>query len=141
MIEFVFNIDLAKKISKENPVYYVQYMHARSHSLLKHGEENKLVPKDNNLRLLTLPEERLIMRKLMYFPDTVEKAAIRMEPHEIPRYLLQLADIFHNYYQKNRIVNPDKPELSAARLFLVLAVKNVTKRALNLIGVEAPEQM
>ncbi len=136
-----FDIDLAKKIGKENPVYYVQYMHARSHSLLKHGEENNIVPKDNNLRLLSLPEERLLMRKLMYFPDTVEKATIRMEPHEIPRYLLQLADIFHNYYQKNRIVNPDKPELSAARLFLVLAVKNVTKRALDIIGVEAPEQM
>ena len=136
-----FDIDLAKKIGKENPVYYVQYMHARSHSLLKHGEENNIVPKDNNLRLLTLPEERLIMRKLMYFPDIIEKAAIRMEPHEIPRYLIQLADIFHNYYQKNRIVNPEKPELSAARLFLILAVKNVTKRALNIIGVSAPEKM
>ncbi len=136
-----FDIDLAKKIGKENPVYYVQYMHARSHSLLKHGEENNIVPKDNNLRLLTLPEERLIMRKLMYFPDIIEKAAIRMEPHEIPRYLIQLADIFHNYYQKNRIVNPEKPELSAARLFLILAVKNVTKRALDIIGVSAPEKM
>ncbi len=136
-----FDIDLAKRIGKENPVYYVQYMHARSHSLLKHGEENKLYPKDNNLRLLTLPEERLLMRKLMFFPDTIERAAMRMEPHEIVRYVLQLADIYHNYYQKNRIVNKDKPELSGARLYLILAVKNVVKRALDLIGVEAPEQM
>ena len=136
-----FDIDLARKIGKENPVYYVQYMHARSHSLLKHGEENSLYPKDTNLRLLHLPEERLLMRKLMYFPDTVERAAFRMEPHEIVRYLLQLADIFHNYYQKNRIVNPDKPELSGARLYLVLAVKNVVKKALSLIGVDAPEEM
>ncbi len=136
-----FDIDLARKIGKENPVYYVQYMHARSHSLLKHGEENSLYPKDSNLRLLQLPEERLIMRKLMFFPDTVERAALRMEPHEIVRYLLQLADIFHNYYQKNRIVNKEKPELSGARLYLVLAVKNVVKRALSLIGVDAPVKM
>ncbi len=136
-----FDIDLARKIGKENPVYYVQYMHARSHSLLKHGEENSLHPKDSNLRLLQLPEERLIMRKLMFFPDTVERAALRLEPHEIVRYLLQLADIFHNYYQKNRIVNTDKPELSGARLYLVLAVKNVVKRALSLIGVDAPVKM
>ena len=136
-----FDIDLAKKIGKENPVYYVQYMHARSNSLLKHGREHSIIPKCNNLRLLRLPEERLLMRRLMYFPDTVERAAQRMEPHEIPRYLIKLADIFHNYYQKNRIIDPKKPELSGARLYLVLAVKNVVKKALYLIGVNAPEEM
>ncbi len=136
-----FDMDRAKLLDKNNPVYYVQYAHARACSLLKFGEEKGFSPSDKSLRLLQLQEERALMRKLVYFPDTVEYAAVRLEPHEIAKYLMELSDIFHNYYQKNRVVDESKPELTQARLFLVLGVKNVLKAALSLIGVSQPKSM
>ena len=93
-----------------------------------------------DLGLLTLPEERSVMRKLLYFPDVLETVARKREPHHIPMYLLDLANIFHNYYQAHRVVTDDKP-LSKARLALRKAVGSVVGKGLNLLGVEAVERM
>jgi arginyl-tRNA synthetase len=135
-----FDLDLAKKLGNENPVFYVQYLHARTCSLETFGKEQGVTIDDPDLSLLTLPEERSVMRKLLYFPDVLESVARRREPHHIPMYLLDLANIFHNYYQAHRIITEDKP-VSKARLALCKAVGSVVGKGLDLLGVEAPERM
>jgi arginyl-tRNA synthetase len=135
-----FDLDLAKKLGNENPVFYVQYLHARTCSLETFGKEQGITVDGADLGLLTLPEERSVMRKLLYFPDALETVARKREPHHIPNYLLELANIFHNYYQAHRVVTDDKP-LSKARLALCKAVGSVVGKGLNLLGVEAVERM
>ena len=135
-----FDLDLAKTIGSENPVYYVQYSHARIESLLDFAGEKGLTYKNGDYRKLTMPEERSLMRKILYFPDILEAVSRTLEPHLLVRYLLEISELYHNYYQKIRIVTDDK-DLSEARLLLSYAVKSVVKNGLNLIGVTAPERM
>lgn len=135
-----FDIDLAKKMETENPVYYVQYVHARVRSLVDYARDKDLLAEEGNVNLLELPEERTIMREILYFPDMLEEAATKYSIHLIPQYLLEISRLFHNYYQKIRIVSDNKA-LSGARLSLALAVGNIVRKGLNLIGVSAPERM
>ena len=135
-----FDLSLAQKLTTENPVYYVQYLHARICSLEEYAREQGVEADPAHLPLLKLPEERALMRKLLYFPDVLEEVARILDPHPIPVYLMELADLFHGYYQRNRIVTED-PALSAARLTLALAIRQVVRNGLNLIGVSAPERM
>ncbi len=136
-----FDIDLARKLSSDNPVYYVQYVHARISSLMEHASEKGVSFDDAELEQLGLKEERTLMKKLLYFPDVVSNSARRMEPHLIPHYLLDLAGEFHNYYQKHRIVDTENKALSGARLLLAEAVRTVVHNGLGLIGVSAPSRM
>ncbi len=136
-----FDIDLARKLSSDNPVYYVQYVHARISSLMEHASEKGVSFDDAELEQLGLKEERTLMKKLLYFPDVVSNSARRMEPHLIPHYLLDLAGEFHNYYQKHRIVDTENKALSGARLLLAEAVRTVVHNGLELIGVSAPSRM
>ncbi len=136
-----FDLDLARKLGSENPVYYVQYVHARIASLMEYAGEQGVHLDDADMARLELPEERELMRKLLYFPDNVGYAAERLEPHLIPHYLLDLAGTYHNYYQKHRIVDTENKSLSAARLYLSEAVRVVVKNGLELIGVSAPMRM
>ena len=138
-----FDLELAKKQSNENPVYYVQYAHARICSILRFGEERSYrIPVYNevNLSLLNLPEEIQLIKVITRFPELIEGAASTMEPHRLTFYLNDLAAIFHSYYNKYKVISDDE-ELSKARLFLVKSVLTVVKNALRLLGVSAPEKM
>ncbi|MBI5048432.1 MAG: arginine--tRNA ligase, partial [Deltaproteobacteria bacterium] len=138
-----FDLELAKKQAPENPVFYVQYGHARICSIIKHAKEKGInVPKteDINIKLLSLKEELDIIKKLASFPDIVKGSAMAMEPHRITFYLHELAAMFHPYYNKNRVVT-ENSELTNARLYLCRAVQTVMQNGLKLLGVSAPEEM
>ena len=138
-----FDLDLVKSQTAENPVYYVQYAHARLCSVFRQAAEKGIcLPPlaDVDLGLLTLPEEIAIIKKLSAFPELVEGAALALEPHRLTYYLQDLAADLHSYYFKYRFITDDLP-LSYARLYLVSAVRTVIANALRLLGVSAPESM
>ncbi|MDH5297994.1 MAG: DALR anticodon-binding domain-containing protein, partial [Desulfobulbaceae bacterium] len=138
-----FDLDLATKESQENPVYYVQYGHARLSSIQRQAAA-KGVDKGElasvALALLVEAEELTILKTLAAFPGLVEGAAQALEPHRIIFFLQDLAGQFHSYYNKHRIIGDDA-ELSRARLWLAEAVRLVFRNGLNLIGVTAPDTM
>ena len=143
-----FDLELVKKQAPENPVYYVQYCHARIHSILGFAAEQGValpeapgMPIDEKvLARLEVKDEIAIIKLLGLFPDVVEKSAAEMEPHRIAHYLQELAGLFHPYYNKSRVVTDDA-ELTAARILLIRVVASVVKKGLNLLGVSAPEKM
>ena len=140
--QFDFDIDLAKKRTSDNPVYYVQYAHARVYGLYAKAEEQGLKwEKGTNLNLLELDEEKEIIRKLYEMKGIVETAAFHHQPHRIIYYLQELASAFHSYYYNNVIINPENPELSGARLNLCAGVAAAVRFGLDLLGVSAPERM
>jgi arginyl-tRNA synthetase len=138
-----FDLELAKKQSNENPVYYVQYAHARICSILRFAEERGYaIPAygEADLNLLNLPEEIQLIKAIIRFPEVIEGAALTLEPHRLTFYLNDLAGTFHSYYNKNKVISDDK-NLSLARIFLVKSIRTVVKNALRLLGVAAPEKM
>ncbi len=137
-----FDLDLAKKQSKDNPVYYVQYCHARVASIFRIAAERGIDADMSNpdLSALTLPEELQIMKHLGDFPDMLSEAAETLEPHRITFYLMDLAELFHAYYHDNRVLTEDS-RIKKARLYLVEAVRQVTANGLKILGVTAPERM
>jgi arginyl-tRNA synthetase len=135
-----FDLDLAKKKSDENPVFYVQYAHARICSILEHSKEKGVVRAAGNLLLLKEPEEIKLIKSLLEFPELVQGAAQSREPHRIPTYLQELSGIFHNFYHQHRVVTEDQA-LSNARLDLCQATRTVIANGLGLLGVSAPEKM
>jgi len=132
-----FDLELAVKETNENPVFYVQYAHARIASILRNAEG---VVAAADFQRLREPEERALLLKLDAFEDEVVEAALAREPHRIARFALELASLFHAFYNRHRVLNVDPP-LSAARLALVGAVQEVLRSALGILGVEAPERM
>ena len=138
-----FDLDLAKEQSSENPVYYVQYAHARACSLFRQAAEEgeSLGGLDEAPPgVLALDEEHQLMKNLLEWPDVVRTAAERFEPHHVTFGLIALAKQFHAYYNRNRILGQGE-ELTRARLCLVKCVRVVLKNGLNLLGVSAPEKM
>jgi len=138
-----FDMDLAKSQSTDNPVYYIQYAHARICSILRQSEEKGgTVPKtgDCNLERLQEPAELDLIRKLVDFPAEISDAAVNLEPHRIARYAHELAGLFHSFYNSHRVMVDDQ-ELQNARLVLVKSVQIVVRRALHLLGLTAPESM
>jgi len=138
-----FDLELVKRQSTDNPVYYVQYAHARLCSVFRQAEEKgiELPPIEKvNLGLLTLDEEISIIKKLAFFPELVEAAALALEPHRFTYYLQELAGELHAYYFKHRFISDDL-EITYARMYLVKAVRTVVGNALRLLGVTAPEKM
>jgi arginyl-tRNA synthetase len=138
-----FDIDLVKRKDSENPVYYVQYAHARVSSLFrKAAKENIRLPEepDSVLQRLVLDEEVALIRKMAEFPSLIEEIATELGPHRLTYYLTELASSFHRYYNRHRVITEDSA-LSQARLFLSLGVKIVIKNGLSLLGVSAPEVM
>jgi len=139
-----FDLDLATRQSQENPVYYVQYAHARICSILRQAEEAGLAavpdPDTVDLSPLKLNEELSLIKLLARFPDVIADAAQEMEPHRIIFYVFELASEFHSYYNHHRVITEDRP-LSAARLGLVAAIGIVVWRALGILGISAPERM
>ncbi len=135
-----FDLTLATRLSQDNPVYYVQYTHARTVNLLRFGEEQGVTPDPSRLDLLHLPEERALMLQALRLYETAVDLARRGEVHRLPQYLLDLSRTFHAYYQKTRIVGEDR-DRSRARLALVDGIRRVVRRGLELAGVHAPESM
>jgi arginyl-tRNA synthetase len=139
----VFDLDLAKKESNENPVYYIQYAHARISSIAKHAQESNIdldAITRADLSLLTEPEEIEMMKQMARFPSVVEATAEKREMHRIPAFILEMVGLFHGYYNKHRVVSDDE-RVTLARLALVEAVRQIVKNALSLLGIEAPERM
>ncbi|MBU1184429.1 MAG: arginine--tRNA ligase [Proteobacteria bacterium] len=138
-----FDLELAKRQSNENPVYYVQYAHARICSIIRMAAERGIeMPAFGQADpgLLKLPEEIDLIKTITRFPEVVEGAALTLEPHRLTFYLNDLAAGFHSYYNKNKVISDDGA-LTAARLFLVKSVLTVLKNALKMLGVSAPEKM
>ena len=141
--EFVFDIDLALKQNDENPVFYVQYAHARICSVVqqyvdKGGDAASLTAA--NLALLIAPSEAALMRKLAEYPDMLSGAAASLAPHDVAFHLRELAGAFHSYYGSERFL-VDDAALTRARLALLVATRQVIRNALGVLGVSAPERM
>jgi arginyl-tRNA synthetase len=140
-----FDLELAKKQAPENPVFYVQYAHARLASIFREGAAKDLtLPADTSAIDLNLlgAEELDLAKRAIGLPDVMSAAAEALEPHRIPFYLLDLAGEFHRYYNKpaNRIIGPDR-ELSLARMYMAGILKDAIAGGLELLGVSAPERM
>ncbi|MNM56785.1 Arginine--tRNA ligase [compost metagenome] len=138
-----FDMDLAISTSNENPVYYVQYAHARVCSIFRQAEEQGIAipePKDANLSKLTAEHEFDLLRKLGELPEEINVAAENYAPHRLVRYVYELAALFHSYYRAERVITEDA-EQTAARLVLLGAVRTTIANVLRLIGVSAPERM
>jgi arginyl-tRNA synthetase len=140
---FDFDMSLAVKQTDENPVFYVQYAHARTCSLLKHAVERGFSPDaagEACADKLVEPEELDVVKAIAEFPAMLQGVARYGEPHRITAYLEDLAAAFHRFYQKHRIVTDDL-ELSKSRLMLTAGVRNTLQLGFELLGVSAPERM
>ena len=138
-----FDLTVATRQSADNPVFYVQYAHARVSSLFRTAAEQKvtLPPWDQvDFRPLRLPEEQSLIKRLLQYPRLVESAARAREPHRVAYYLSELAGLYHPYYKSHRVITEDRP-LTLARLGLSAAVGQVVRNGLGLLGVSAPESM
>ncbi len=139
-----FDLELAKKQTPENPVFYVQYCHARIQSIFSFAEEKGFkCPEEfseDDLLCLGLEEEVEIIKHLVNFETVLEKSARDLEPHRVTFYLIELAGMFHSYYNRNRVVTEDAA-LTGARLLLLRALRTVTATGLSLLGVSAPDKM
>ncbi len=137
-----FDIELAKERSEKNPMFYLQYAHARICSLLqKAGEEGVEVATGADLALLETPRELALMSKLANFPWEVQTCCLAREPHRIITFLTELAGDFHAFYHGHRVVSDKDKALSSARLALCAAVQTVFANGLSLLGITAPESM
>lgn len=135
-----FDLDLAKKQSDENPVFYLQYAHARISSILRMTKDEGLEASLENLNLLTTREEQNLLKKLFEFPEDVLYSGENYETHRITIYLEELAALFHRFYTECRIIGSEK-KLAQARISLCIAVQTVIKNGLSILGVSAPEKM
>ncbi len=141
--EFTFDVDLALKQNDENPVFYVQYAHARICSVIQQfTDKNGVVATlpQANLTLLTAPTEAALMLKLAEYPQMLANAATTLSPHDVTFYLRDVAGLFHSYYGAERFL-VDDAELTRARLALLVATRQVIRNALTVLGVAAPERM
>ena len=138
-----FDLELAKKESSENPVYYVQYAHARNASILSLARERNIDWSQGDVSLLTHPAELELIRAILQFPELVNQMAKDLEPHHLPHYATELANSFHNFYENCRVVSSNEEDVAvtAARLKLVESAQIVLHRSLDLMGMSSPERM
>jgi len=140
-----FDLDLAKRQSSENPVFYVQYAHARVASIFEQALKNGVAWNSAQREIVTverleLAEELELIRKTIQFNDVLEESVRELEPHRIVFYLLDLAGEFHRYYNRVRVISEDE-DLSRARLLLVENTQKTIRRGLEILGVDAPLKM
>jgi len=135
-----FDMELAKKQSSDNPVYYVQYAHARIASILRLASEKGIDYSAGDVSLLTAEQEVALIRKMLLLPEALETVSLSLEPHHLPYYATELATAFHDFYTNCRVVSSDL-RLTAARLKLVNAARIALARVLHLMGMTAPEKM
>jgi arginyl-tRNA synthetase len=138
-----FDLEVAKQKTNDNPVYYVQYVHARIASILRKAKDRGagpvVMPADGHLKL-NAPEEIHLLKAMGRYGEVVRASAENLAPHRVTYYLMNLASMFHTYYNKHRVLSDDN-ELTQARLCLILAVQMVIRNGLTLLGVSAPEKM
>ena len=139
-----FDLDLAKSESSDNPVYYIQYAHARISSVLRQLHERNLSWDEGigltHINLLVEPQESALISLISRYPEVIEAAAMACEPHLIAYYLRELANGLHSYYNAV-ILLCEQEELRCARLCLLKAVRQVLRNGMQLLGVSAPESM
>jgi arginyl-tRNA synthetase len=139
-----FDLDLLKQKSMDNPVYYVQYAHARIRSMLGKAKERGFVvrePGEESLDALTTPEDLELLKALDRFPEAVRGAARTLSPHHVTYYLQDLAGMLHRYYNKHQVLGAGEGATVLARIQLMLSVARVLRNGLQLLGVNAPEKM
>ena len=138
-----FDLDLAKKESSENPVYYVQYAHARNSSIIKLARERNIDWSNGDVSLLTHPSELELIRAILQLPELVDQMAKTLEAHRLPHYATELANAFHTFYENCRVVSSNEEDnaITAARLKLVESAQIVFRRSLELMGMSAPDHM
>ena len=135
-----FDIELAKRQSADNPVYYVQYAHARVASIIRLAEQRAIDYGEGDVSLLSTEPELTLIRRLVLLPEIVERVAVTLEPHHLPYYAQDLATVFHSFYKQCRVVSKDEA-LTKARLKLVKATQITLAKVLHLMGMAAPEKM
>jgi len=135
-----FDLELAKKQSADNPVYYVQYAHARIASIIRLAREREIDYSQGDVSLLSSEPELTLIRHLIMLPEIVERVAINLEPHHLPYYAQALATVFHSFYKQCRVVSQDET-LTKARLKLVRATQIILAKVLYLMGMTTPERM
>ena len=135
-----FDLELAKKAAPDNPVYYIQYAHARIASILRLAAERGITCENGDVSLLTTEPELTLIRKLLLLPELIETVCQTLEPHHLTYYAQDLATTFHSFYKQCRVISSDEA-LTPARLKLVAATKTVLARTLHLMGMTAPERM
>lgn len=142
--QLTFDIDLAKQQTNENPVYYVQYAHARICSIFENAAEKGFTVPEKpvlaDLNCLSTPDDLQMIKLLAALPDTIDDCAVHFEPHRLTYYLTELAGCFHSFYNKNRVISEDNT-LTAARLYLLKRTAQALKNALSILGISAPERM
>ncbi len=136
-----FDLGIAEERSRKNPVFYVQYAHARLASILRKAEEEGFGRSDGNLGLLTHKKERELMRELLFFPELIEKISLDFSVHALPQYAMRLADKLHSFYDECRVLDAENTALTDARLQLIRATKVVLGGTFALMGIAAPEKM
>ena len=138
-----FDLELAKRESSENPVYYVQYAHARNAGILNLARERNIDWSKGDVSLLGDPSELALVRAMLRLPELVQQMARTLEPHHLPHFTMELAQAFHGFYENCRVIsaNPQDADLTLARLKLVESAQIVFRRSLELMGMNAPERM
>ena len=138
-----FDMELAKKTSNENPVYYIQYAHARIKNILALASDNEIDWYQADLSLLNNIHELNLIKALMRLPEVIYQVADSLEPHHMPHYALELASYAHAFYEHCRVIssNPDDEAITKARLRLIEAAQVVFEKSLNLMGMDAPDRM
>ena len=139
-----FDLKLAVTQANENPVFYVQYAHARCCSIFREMENQDIVQTEIDAaqsELIADPESRQLIRHLAEYPEVVLNSAEKREPHRLTHYLFELAGLFHGFYNERRVLDPSNPDLTQARLMLVGGVQTVLKNGLTLLGISAPQSM
>ncbi len=135
-----FDLELAKKQSADNPVYYIQYAYARIASILRLAHQREISYRDGDMALLVSEPELTLIRKMLLLPEIVEIATLTLEPHHLTYYAQDLATVFHGFYKQCRVISEDEA-LTKARLKLVEAARIVLAKTLHLMGMTAPEKM
>ena len=135
-----FDLELAKKESQDNPVYYIQYAYARISSILRLAEEKGINYEDGDVSLLNDESELTLIRRMLLLPEIIEMISNTLEPHHLTYYAQDLATVFHSFYKQCRVVT-DEIEITKARLKLVASARIVLDRTLSLMGMSAPEKM
>ena len=138
-----FDLELAKRESSENPVYYVQYAHARNAGILNLARERNIDWSKGDVSLLNDPSELALIRAMLRLPELLQQMSRTLEPHHLPHFTMELAQAFHGFYENCRVIsaNPEDADLTLARLKLVESAQIAFRRSLELMGMNAPERM